>query len=45
MTQYGDSGNLYEEARAQLPESIRNPLILVKYKNKKGNEFSLEKKY
>ncbi len=36
---YGDTGNVITEAKEHLPDSFKNPMIYVKYKNKKGEKF------
>ena len=45
VVEYGDAGNFTDEAKKLLPSSVKNPLIIVEYKNKKGNKFSIKKQF
>ncbi len=42
IIQYGDTGNVIEEAKKFLPESFKNPQIYAKFKSKEGKEFITE---
>ena len=45
IIQYGDARNMQEKAKEQLPSAIKNPTILVEYKNKKGKKFKIKKSF
>ncbi len=45
IIQYGDTGNLKDEAKQQLPSSIKSPTFLVFYKNKKGKKYKIQQSY
>ena len=42
---YDETGDMVEEAKRHLPETFRNPLIFVEYKNKNGKNFSIKKNF